>query len=109
MSELQHRPLADYADVTMGQSPESDLCNTQGKGLPFLQGSAEFGRRNPESAIFCHPPLRTAKAGAVLISVRAPVGSMNYADQEYCIGRGLGAFKAKRACPNFCVNGSDFS
>ena len=100
MSELQHRPLADYADLTMGQSPESDLCNTEGKGLPFLQGSAEFGRRHPESAIFCHPPLRTAKAGAVLISVRAPVGSMNYADQDYCIGRGLGAFKAKPGLSN---------
>lgn len=100
MSELQHRPLADYADVTMGQSPESDLCNTEGKGLPFLQGSAEFGRRHPESAIFCQPPLRTAKAGAVLISVRAPVGSMNYADQDYCIGRGLGAFKAKPGLSN---------
>lgn len=100
MSELQHKPLADFADVTMGQSPESDLCNAEAKGLPFLQGSAEFGRRHPESAIFCHPPLRTAKAGAVLISVRAPVGSMNYADQDYCIGRGLGAFKAKPGLSN---------
>lgn len=100
MSELQHKPLADYADVTMGQSPESDLCNAEAKGLPFLQGSAEFGRRHPESAIFCHPPLRTAKAGAVLISVRAPVGSMNYADQDYCIGRGLGAFRAKPGLSN---------
>ena len=95
MSELQHKLLADYADVIMGQSPESNLCNTEGKGLPFLQGSAEFGRQHPRSAIFCHPSLRTAKLGAVLISVRAPVGSMNYADQNYCIGRGLGAFKAK--------------
>lgn len=100
MSELQHKQLADFADVTMGQSPESDSCNTDGRGLPFLQGSAEFGLRHPESAIFCHPPLRTAKAGAVLISVRAPVGSMNYADQDYCIGRGLGAFKAKPGLSN---------
>ena len=100
MRELQHKQLADYADVTMGQSPESDLCNTEGRGLPFLQGSAEFGRRHPESSIYCHPPLRTAKKEAVLISVRAPVGSMNYADQDYCIGRGLGAFKAKPGLSN---------
>lgn len=100
MSELQHKQLADYADVTMGQSPEPDLCNAEARGLPFLQGSAEFGRRYPESGIFCHPPLRTAKAGSVLISVRAPVGSMNYADQDYCIGRGLGAFKAKSGLSN---------
>lgn len=95
MSESQHAELADFADVTMGQSPPGECCNRAGKGLPFLQGSAEFGRIHPQTDIFCQPPLRVAKAGSVLISVRAPVGSMNYANQDYCIGRGLGAFKAK--------------
>jgi type I restriction enzyme S subunit len=95
MSELIFAPLTNFADVTMGQSPGSELCNTEGKGLPFLQGCAEFGARHPQTSVFCDPPLRIAKAGAVLISVRAPVGTMNYADQDYCIGRGLGCFKAK--------------
>jgi type I restriction enzyme S subunit len=84
----------------MGQSPGAELCNTDGKGLPFLQGCAEFGASNPQASVFCAPPLRTAKAGSVLISVRAPVGTMNYADQDYCIGRGLGAFKAKPGLSN---------
>lgn len=79
----------------MGQSPGADLCNSEERGLPFLQGCAEFGARHPNSDVYCSPPLRVAKAGSVLISVRAPVGTMNYADQDYCIGRGLGAFKAK--------------
>jgi type I restriction enzyme S subunit len=100
MRELKFVSLASLADVTMGQSPGADLCNTNDKGLPFLQGCAEFGARNPQAAVFCDPPLRTAKAGSVLISVRAPVGSMNYADQDYCIGRGLGAFKAKPSVSN---------
>jgi type I restriction enzyme S subunit len=100
MSELTYAPLADLADVTMGQSPGSELCNTEGKGLPFLQGCAEFGARHPQTSVFCDPPLRIAKAGAVLISVRAPVGTMNYADQDYCIGRGLGCFKAKAGLSN---------
>lgn len=95
MSESQHVDLADFADVTMGQSPPGECCNRAGKGLPFLQGSAEFGRIHPQTDIFCQPPLRVAKSDSVLISVRAPVGSMNYANQDYCIGRGLGAFKAK--------------
>lgn len=100
MSELTFAPLASFADVTMGQSPGADLCNTDDKGLPFLQGCAEFGARMPQTAVFCNPPLRTAKAGSVLISVRAPVGTMNYADQDYCIGRGLGSFKAKSDVSN---------
>lgn len=100
MSELRYKPLADFADLTMGQSPASDLCNTENGGLPFLQGSAEFGGRHPLTSVYCQPPLRIAKAGSVLISVRAPVGTMNYADQDYCIGRGLGAFKAKQGLSN---------
>ena len=100
MSELAFAPLARFADVVMGQSPGADLCNTEERGLPFLQGCAEFGARHPHSDVYCSPPLRVAKAGSVLISVRAPVGTMNYADQDYCIGRGLGAFKAKPGVSN---------
>lgn len=100
MSEIASAPLAKLADVVMGQSPGADLCNTEERGLPFLQGCAEFGMRHPHSDVYCSPPLRVAKAGSVLISVRAPVGTMNYADQDYCIGRGLGAFKAKAGVSN---------
>lgn len=100
MSELAFAPLARFAEVVMGQSPGADLCNTEERGLPFLQGCAEFGARHPRSDVYCSPPLRVAKAGSVLISVRAPVGTMNYADQDYCIGRGLGAFKAKPSVSN---------
>jgi type I restriction enzyme S subunit len=100
MRELAFAPLARFADVVMGQSPGADLCNTEERGLPFLQGCAEFGPRHPHSEVYCSPPLRVAKTGSVLISVRAPVGTMNYADQDYCIGRGLGAFKAKSGISN---------
>lgn len=100
MPELQFAPLSDFADVTMGQSPDAAACNTEERGLPFLQGCAEFGARHPDTHIYCAPPLRVAKQDSVLISVRAPVGTMNYADQDYCIGRGLGAFKAKPGLAN---------
>ncbi|MFM2073886.1 MAG: hypothetical protein RJB34_191 [Pseudomonadota bacterium] len=100
MSELAFAPLARFADVVMGQSPGAEVCNTEESGLPFLQGCAEFGPRYPHSEVYCSPPLRVAKTGSVLISVRAPVGTMNYADQDYCIGRGLGAFKAKSGVSN---------
>src|ERR1700726_4412854 len=83
--------LGTLANITMGQSPDPDRISAGGNGLPFLQGSAEFGRREPSAKLKCWPPLRVAKKGAILISVRAPVGSTNIADQDYCIGRGLGA------------------
>lgn len=100
MRDIEYATLAAYADVVMGQSPSADLCNTDEEGLPFLQGCAEFGARSPHTEIYCFPPLRVAKVDSILISVRAPVGSMNYADQDFCIGRGLGAFRAKNGISN---------
>lgn len=100
MPDLSFAPLSNFAEITMGQSPGAESCNSDDKGLPFLQGCAEFGRQHPTTAISCSPPLRVAKAGSVLISVRAPVGTMNHANQDYCIGRGLAAFKAKPGLAN---------
>lgn len=100
MRDLSFEPLSAFADITMGQSPGAESCNSEDRGLPFLQGCAEFGPRHPSTAISCSPPLRVAKAGSVLISVRAPVGTMNHANQDYCIGRGLAAFKAKPGLAN---------
>ena len=100
MSELSFVPLETFAEIAMGQSPDAEICNSDQRGMPFLQGCGEFGRRVPDTSIFCAAPLRVGKAGSVLMSVRAPVGTMNYADQDYCIGRGLAAFKAKPGIAN---------
>ncbi|MCG8049501.1 MAG: restriction endonuclease subunit S [Candidatus Thiodiazotropha endolucinida] len=56
-----------------------------------MQGCAEFGAKFPASEKYCLNPPKTAQKGSWLISVRAPVGSLNLADQDYCIGRGLAA------------------
>ncbi|CAI4030743.1 Type I restriction-modification system, specificity subunit S [Nitrospira tepida] len=97
MSEgWRETPLSELASITMGQSPQSSCINTGERGLPFLQGCAEFGKRVPAAKLHCSPPLRVAKSGSVLMSVRAPVGTTNFADMDYCIGRGLGAVSAKQ-------------
>ena len=92
MSEgFQPIALSKIANITMGQSPGAETYSSEENGLPFLQGCAEFGALHPQPEIYCDPPLRVAKKDSILISVRAPVGTMNLADQDYCIGRGLGA------------------
>ncbi|MGW8157394.1 MAG: restriction endonuclease subunit S [Desulfoprunum sp.] len=75
--------------VNMGQSPSSEDCNQDGFGLPFLQGNAEFGKLWPIAVNYCHIPRKIADPGDLLLSVRAPVGALNIADQVYGIGRGL--------------------
>lgn len=83
------RRLKFVARINMGQSPPSQFYNDHGDGLPFLQGNADFGAEHPSPRIYCPEAPKTACMGDHLVSVRAPVGALNTADQEYGIGRGL--------------------
>ena len=85
------RPLTEYCTLNMGQSPDSKTYNTQGKGLPFYQGNADFGETHPITRVWCSAPVKVAEDGDILISVRAPIGAMNMAVERCCIGRGLAA------------------
>ena len=87
-------PLGSVATITMGQSPPSSSVNRDGDGLPFVQGNAEFGARNPFPVKFCTAPQKQAQPGDILLSVRAPVGALNLADKPLSIGRGLSAITA---------------
>jgi len=73
----------------MGQSPNSDDCNSDGEGMPFLQGNADFGLINPLPQNWCKNPTKIAPHNSVLLSVRAPIGAVNIANVDYCVGRGL--------------------
>jgi type I restriction enzyme, S subunit len=93
-------PLGDVADLTMGQSPPSSTYNSDGIGLHFLQGKAEFGAVYPQPIKFCSDPIRIGRARSVLISVRAPVGDVNIAPFDCCIGRGLAAIEGQADLDN---------
>ena len=83
------RRLKYSAKTIMGQSPSSYDCDETPIGPPFLQGCAEFQERHPKPVLYCRAPKKISPTGAILLSVRAPVGRLNIADQEYAIGRGL--------------------
>ena len=85
--------LKYIADSNMGQSPPSEEYNSDQVGAPFLQGNAEFGLYNPTPKIYCPTAKKYADPGDILLSVRAPVGAINIANQEYGIGRGLCAIR----------------
>lgn len=91
MTKWDTKKLGDesVAKIIMGQSPSSTSYNEEFEGLPFLQGCAEFGKINPNTHVYCKEPLKVAPENSILMSVRAPVGTMNRADQKYIIGRGL--------------------
>ena len=93
-SHWQLRPLSDVANVTLGQSPPGESYNTSGIGAPFFQGKAEFGDLHPEVRKYTTSGAKFAKAGDILLSVRAPVGPTNVAPVDCVIGRGLAALRA---------------
>lgn len=93
--------LSDVADITMGQSPSGKSYNEDGDGTVFYQGRGEFGWRFPTQRLFTTEPKRMAAEGDVLMSVRAPVGDLNVAYEDCCIGRGLAAIHSQY--PSYCL------
>ena len=87
--------LSDIADITMGQSPSGSSYNEDGTGTIFFQGRAEFGFRFPSVRLYTTEPKRMARSNDTLMSVRAPVGDLNVAHMDCCIGRGLAAIHSK--------------
>ena len=87
--------LKEIANITMGQSPEGSSYNEDGNGVLFYQGSTDFGIRFPSVRQYTTAPSRFAQVGDILMSVRAPVGAVNIANNDCCIGRGLAALNSK--------------
>ena len=87
--------LTDEFDFIMGASPPGESYNEEGIGIPMYQGNADFGFRFPVNRVFTTDPKRFAEKYDTLISVRAPVGEQNMANERCCIGRGVAALRYK--------------
>lgn len=87
--------LKEIAEIIMGQSPKGSSYNSEHKGLPFLQGNRTFGRIYPTIDTWTTEPIKIVEKDSILMSVRAPVGALNIANHDVCIGRGLCSIKMK--------------
>lgn len=91
-----YKKLGEVCEVISGQSPEGKFYNTEGQGTPFYQGKKEFSSKyigNPTT--WTTVETKIAEKDDLLMSVRAPVGDINFATQRLCIGRGLAAIRTK--------------
>ena len=100
-SEWKDLTLGAIAEINMGQSPESKYYNFNELGLPFLQGNRTFGAKYPTFDTYCNHPKKIAKKSEILFSVRAPVGDINIATTDICIGRGLCSLNMKEGNNDF--------
>ena len=86
--------LGNISNIVMGQSPDSSTVSDVEGGIEFHQGKASFGKVFiNNSGLYCTKPSKIAIPDDILLSVRAPVGTLNITDRELCIGRGLAAIR----------------
>jgi len=92
------KTLGDVCKVIAGQSPEGKHYNGSGEGLPFYQGKKDFGDKFIEAPrVWTSDVTKEAEAGDILMSVRAPVGPINFSTTKICIGRGLASIRVLKA------------
>ena len=94
--EWKEVQLKEIAMILMGQSPPGESYNEEGKGIPFFQGKAEFTEKYPKIKKWTTEPSKLAEPDSILMSVRAPVGDINFCNIMCCIGRGLASIKPKK-------------
>ncbi len=92
---MSYLRLDEVCNLKMGQSPDSGSYNQERDGIPFFQGNADFGEMHPVTRTWCNNPTKVVDKGTLLISVRAPIGALNFAAEKSCIGRGLAGITAK--------------
>lgn len=98
------KTLGDIAEIVMGQSPSGDTCNSDGEGIPLLNGPTEFGQKYPRPVQFTTDAKKVSLPNDLLFCVRgSTTGRMNWADKPYAIGRGLAAIRGKDGYPNTFV------
>lgn len=100
MSEIILKKFKDFAAINPGQSPKSKYYS-RSKGMPFLQGNRTFGLLYPKIDTYTQKATKIADIGQILMSVRAPVGDLNFANIKVCIGRGVAAINARDGNNNF--------
>ena len=79
---MDYLRLDEICSLNMGQSPSSDSYNQERVGIAFFQGNADFGEMYPITRVWCDKPTKIVDRGTLLISVRAPIGALNFAAEN---------------------------
>jgi len=96
--------LGDFAEIVMGQSPESRYYNLNGLGLPLIQGNADIKDRRTIQRVWTAVATKKANQGDVILTIRAPVGAAAIASDDVCLGRGVCALRPIAGKPSFLLH-----
>lgn len=91
--DWKEKKLGEVVDTKMGQSPDSKSYNLNGGGLPLIQGNADITDRFSNPRQWTNQSTKTCEIGDLILTVRAPVGSISKSKHNACIGRGVCSIK----------------
>ena len=85
----EQRKLGDVCQVTMGQSPDGSTYSDTPSDYILVQGNADLKDGWVSPRIWTTQKTTTAEAGDLIMSVRAPAGSMGKTSYDVVLGRGV--------------------
>lgn len=87
--------LSDISSLVMGISPKGESYNYNEKGIPLINGAADFNDELISPKKFTINPIKNCKFGDIILCIRATIGNITFSDKIYCLGRGVAAIQSK--------------
>ena len=87
------KPLKDVAKIIMGQSPKGTSYNDNGEGTPLINGPADYEEGSLVGRTYTTEPTRLCSKDDLVFCVRATIGNLTYAENEFCLGRGVASVR----------------
>lgn len=89
----EQRKLGEICQVTMGQSPDGSTYSEAPSDYILVQGNADLKDGWVYPRIWTTQKTKTAEAGDLIMSVRAPAGAMGKTSYNVVLGRGVAGIK----------------
>ncbi|ANZ65529.1 restriction endonuclease subunit S (plasmid) [Secundilactobacillus paracollinoides] len=89
----EERKLGEEAQLTMGQSPNSENYTENPDDYILVQGNADMKNGRVVPRVWTTQVTKKAEKSDLILSVRAPVGDIGKTDYDVVLGRGVAAIK----------------
>ena len=89
----EQRKLGKEVEITMGQSPDGSTYRETPAKYILVQGNADLKDGWVFPRVWTTQKTKTAEAGDLIMSVRAPAGAMGKTAYNVVLGRGVAAIK----------------
>lgn len=92
----EQRKLGEVAEITMGQSPNSENYTDNPSDHILVQGNADMKNGRVLPRVWTTQVTKQAEKNDLILSVRAPVGDIGKTDYDVVLGRGVAGIKGNQ-------------